>query len=87
MKLNNNNHISSNGYTKFINCRILKNHQLLNDQLWVKDGIIIDPHEAFYTKKLVPLNVIDCKGAILSPGFIDLQINGMYYCFYCCFFT
>ena len=49
---------------------------MLNDQVWVKDGKIIDPHEAFYVKKLLPQRIIDCKGAILAPGFIDLQING-----------
>lgn len=65
-----------NGYTKFVNCRLLRGHQLVDDQLWVKDGKIIDPHEAFYVKKLLPARVIDCQGAILSPGLIDLQING-----------
>lgn len=68
--------MKSNGYSKFINCRLLRDHQLVDDQLWVKDGKIIDPHEAFYVKKLLPARVIDCKGAILSPGLIDLQING-----------
>lgn len=68
--------MKSNGYTKLINCKILRDHQLLHDQLWVKDGKIINPHEAFYVNKLLPATVIDCKGAIVSPGFIDLQING-----------
>lgn len=32
--------------------------------------------QVFYEQKRKPDTVIDCKGHIIAPGFIDLQING-----------
>jgi N-acetylglucosamine-6-phosphate deacetylase len=64
--------------TKFTNCRILKNKQLIEQDLWIDSvsGKILKDQEAFYELKLSPDQVIDLDGRILCPGFIDVQLNG-----------
>lgn len=70
---------SGNGpIVKFHNCLILRNHELINDELWISGSNIIDPESLFYNEKILPDQVVDCKGAIISPGFIDVQLNGEY---------
>ncbi|XP_055588340.1 N-acetylglucosamine-6-phosphate deacetylase [Uranotaenia lowii] len=64
--------------TQFRNCRLLREHQLLLDDLWVRDGKIVNPEKVFFDERLQADEQIDCGGAILAPGFIDLQINGGY---------
>lgn len=63
--------------TKIINCSIVRNHQIVNDYLWIKDGKVVNPEPYFFDRKQVAGKVIDAKGALIAPGFIDLQINGM----------
>lgn len=64
--------------TKYFNCNILKNGQILTQDLWVEGGQIADPEIIFYDKKKKPDVEIDCLGSLITPGFIDLQINGQY---------
>lgn len=68
--------------SKFTNCSILRDHKIIREDLWVRNGTIVDPEKVFFAEKVTANKVFDCKGAIISPGFIDLQINGMYYYFY-----
>ncbi|KAK9885743.1 hypothetical protein WA026_012509 [Henosepilachna vigintioctopunctata] len=63
---------------QFYNCRILRNHELVDDHLWVRNGRIVDPEKIFFDEKILPDVKIDCNGLIVAPGFIDLQINGGY---------
>jgi N-acetylglucosamine-6-phosphate deacetylase len=44
--------------------------------VWVRGGTIIDPMKLFYEEKRAPDMTIDCRGLIVTPGFIDIQING-----------
>jgi N-acetylglucosamine-6-phosphate deacetylase len=64
--------------TKFTNCRILKNGQLIEQDLWIDSfsGKILRDQEAFYELHLSPDQVINLNGRILAPGFIDVQLNG-----------
>jgi len=62
----------------FTNCLILRDHKLIEDDLWVRDGKILNPQFVFFKERKSPTKVIDCGGNILSPGFIDLQINGAF---------
>ena len=39
-------------------------------------GKIINPEPLFFDEKLGPDVIVDCRGALIAPGFIDLQING-----------
>lgn len=61
---------------QFYNCQILRDHKILIEDLWVRDGKILDPEKIFYDEKIKPDVRIDCNGALISPGYIDLQING-----------
>lgn len=61
---------------QFINCRILRCGKLIKEDLWVRNGKIINPEKVFFDEKIQAAEQIDCKNAIISPGFIDLQING-----------
>ncbi|KAJ2141668.1 N-acetyl-glucosamine-6-phosphate deacetylase [Coemansia sp. RSA 678] len=64
--------------TQFYNCRVLRDHALVEDCLYVQDGKIIDPAKMFWDEQRVPDVRVNCQGGIVSPGYIDLQINGAY---------
>ncbi|PQE27351.1 N-acetylglucosamine-6-phosphate deacetylase protein [Rutstroemia sp. NJR-2017a WRK4] len=66
--------------TKFTNCRLLKGEELVTQDLWVSSstGKIIQSQEAFYSELCVPDETIDLGGRIISPGFIDVQLNGAF---------
>ena len=70
------NNTSIDSIVRFTNCLLLRNHQIIKDDLWVRDSKIIDPEGLFYNQKILPDLTIDCEGAIISPGFIDVQLNG-----------
>ncbi|CAG7717201.1 unnamed protein product [Allacma fusca] len=61
---------------KFTNCCLLRNHNIIKDDLWIQAGKIIDPEKLFFRERKLPDKVIDCGGALISPGFIDVQLNG-----------
>lgn len=44
--------------------------------VWVQGGKIIEPLKLFYQEKRSADTTIDCRGLIVAPGFIDIQING-----------
>uniref|UniRef100_A0A7N4NZK7 N-acetylglucosamine-6-phosphate deacetylase n=1 Tax=Sarcophilus harrisii TaxID=9305 RepID=A0A7N4NZK7_SARHA len=61
---------------QFTNCRILRGHTLLREDLWIRGGRILDPEKLFFEEKRSADEQRDCEGHILAPGFIDVQING-----------
>lgn len=61
---------------QFVNCKILRNHEIIKEDLWVRDGKIVNPEKVFFDEKIKADTVIDCKHCIIAPGFIELQING-----------
>ncbi|EHY59221.1 N-acetyl-glucosamine-6-phosphate deacetylase [Exophiala dermatitidis] len=65
---------------KFTNGYLLEDGRLVPGDLWISSetGRIISPQAAFYSAHLTPDRVVDLDGRILSPGFIDVQINGCY---------
>lgn len=69
-----------NGITKFTNCRILKGTELVDKDLWVNSvtGKIIRSQAAFYDNFILPDEVINLGGRILSPGLIECQLNGAF---------
>ena len=64
--------------TKFTNGYLLRNGRLDAGDLWVSSetGRILSSQTAFYGSHLQADQVIDLKGKILSPGFLDVQLNG-----------
>lgn len=68
--------MSSSEIIQFHNCYILRDHKIIKEDLWVHNKKIINPEPLFFVEKKSPNIQVDCRGAIISPGFIDLQING-----------
>ncbi|XP_053170910.1 N-acetylglucosamine-6-phosphate deacetylase-like, partial [Scomber japonicus] len=73
-----NKSVSDAPIAQFINCRILREHQLQREDLWVRDGKILDPEKLFFDEQGYADQRVDCGGSIIAPGFIDVQINGGY---------
>lgn len=63
---------------QFINCLILREHKIIKEDLWVRNGKILNPEVVFYEEKVEASRKYDCKGQIIAPGFIEVQINGRY---------
>uniref|UniRef100_A0A3Q3N7S5 N-acetylglucosamine-6-phosphate deacetylase n=1 Tax=Mastacembelus armatus TaxID=205130 RepID=A0A3Q3N7S5_9TELE len=73
-----NKSVSDAPITQFINCRILRDHKLQREDLWVREGRILDPEKLFFDEQGYADKHVDCEGSIIAPGFIDVQINGGY---------
>ncbi|XP_030649529.1 N-acetylglucosamine-6-phosphate deacetylase [Chanos chanos] len=73
-----NKSVSDAPITQFVNCRILKDHRLQREDLWVREGRILDPEKLFFDEKGSADYRVDCADRIIAPGFIDVQINGGY---------
>ena len=54
--------------TKFMNCFILRGHQIRKEDLYVRDGKVLNPEPFFYDEKKSPDVVINCKGCLIAPG-------------------
>jgi N-acetylglucosamine-6-phosphate deacetylase len=69
-----------NGITKLTNCRVLRGDALVWDDVWVSSatGKIVRSQSAFYDDLAMPDEVVDLGGRIVSPGFIECQLNGAY---------
>lgn len=61
---------------QFKNCTILRDHNLIVEDLWVRDKVIVNPEPLFFDERITADIQLDCNGAIIAPGYIDLQING-----------
>ncbi|XP_063326961.1 N-acetylglucosamine-6-phosphate deacetylase [Pelmatolapia mariae] len=73
-----NKSVSDAPITQFINCRILRDTELQREDLWVREGRILDPEKLFFDEQGYADKRVDCEGSIIAPGFIDVQINGGY---------
>lgn len=61
---------------QIFNVKILRDSKILSEDLWIQNGRIIDPQMRFFKLKKGADIRIDGKGCTISPGFIDLQLNG-----------
>ncbi|KAM0689015.1 hypothetical protein Q7P36_011091 [Cladosporium allicinum] len=68
------------GVTRFTGGYLVKGDKLIEGDLWISSitGKILHSQEVFYEYHVVPDEVIDLKGKILAPGFIDVQLNGAF---------
>lgn len=66
--------------TKFTNCRLVKGDDLVEQDLWVSSltGKIVRSQEVFYGEQVIPDITINLAGRIISPGLIDVQLNGAF---------
>ncbi|KAL3108150.1 hypothetical protein niasHT_016341 [Heterodera trifolii] len=64
----------------FRHCRLFQNGTFIDDsdELWVRDGKILEAQKIFYEERKRPNLWVDCEGLILAPGFIDIQMNGAF---------
>lgn len=71
---------STQGITKFTNCRLIIGNELVSQDLWVSSatGKIVRSQEVFYGQNAVPDKTINLGGRIISPGLIDVQLNGAF---------
>ncbi|KAK7057577.1 carbohydrate esterase family 9 protein [Favolaschia claudopus] len=72
---------SPNGLVCFTNCLLPREDgELVKKDLWIDErrGVILDSQLTFFTRRERPDKIIDLGGNILSPGLIDIQINGAY---------
>ncbi|TVY15879.1 N-acetylglucosamine-6-phosphate deacetylase [Lachnellula arida] len=72
--------INNERITKFTNCRLVKGDELVEQDLWVSSatGKIVRSQEAFYGAHATPDATINLGGRIISPGLIDVQLNGAF---------
>ncbi|OZJ03767.1 hypothetical protein BZG36_03074 [Bifiguratus adelaidae] len=65
--------------TKIINGRLLQNHAIVEGTyLWFQDGKFIHPQSTFFDAQREPDEIIDAKGLLVVPGYVDIQINGAF---------
>jgi N-acetylglucosamine-6-phosphate deacetylase len=73
---------STDTITKLTNCRLVKGDVLVHQDLWISSltGKILCGQEVFYGEldRMVPDRVIDLANRIVSPGLIDVQLNGAF---------
>jgi hypothetical protein len=57
---------------KYTNCFVFVNGELVNEDVWVRNGVIIDPATTFWqasaASEYAKTTIVDCQGHILSPG-------------------
>lgn len=64
---------------KIVNARLLIDHEIVEGYyLWFQNGKIIHPQNLFFDHHRDADEIIDAKGLLVVPGFIDTQINGAY---------
>lgn len=66
------------GIIKLTNCRVLRGDKLVHDDLWISSttGRILDGQKIFFEYGASADRVVDLGGRIVSPGLIDVQLNG-----------
>ncbi|KAF2867567.1 hypothetical protein BDV95DRAFT_610483 [Massariosphaeria phaeospora] len=71
---------ADSGVTKFTNCLLVSGTELVKEDLWISSvtGKILNGQEILYGHRTAPGRIVDLGGRILSPGLIDVQLNGAY---------
>lgn len=63
---------------RFCDSYALKHYQLVKQDVWVMHEMFVDAQKLFYQHySASSVYNINCSGCIISPGFIDVQINGL----------
>jgi N-acetylglucosamine-6-phosphate deacetylase len=70
--------VKDSNIIRFTNCFIIRDHKIIRDDLWIRNGKIVNPEPIYFAEKAMADICIDCKNMLISPGYIDLQINGWF---------
>ena len=77
MPVNGKRKLSSGRVTKVVNIWLLRDGKLEWQSLWICNGVVINDEERFWQDRLSSWDeLIDGRGCVCAPGFIDLQLNG-----------
>lgn len=70
----------ASGITRFTNCRVVKGDKLVAEDIWFSSqtGRILSSQSAFFDDNALPERTIDLAERIVSPGLIDVQLNGAF---------
>lgn len=71
--------VNKSELTRFTDCFILRNGKIFKEDLWVRNGKIVNPEEVFYVEQVEADRTVNCDNNLIAPGFIDIQINGIYF--------
>jgi len=67
---------------KLVNVRLVKGGKLVDEDLWVRNGRIVDAAKEFWdashARECRADEVRDGGGAIVVPGFVEIQLNGAF---------
>ena len=55
---------------------VLRGGCLVQEDVWVREGRVVEPQDLFFRERRAPSFYFDCSNSIIAPGFIDTQING-----------
>ncbi|GBP65512.1 N-acetylglucosamine-6-phosphate deacetylase [Eumeta japonica] len=64
------------GLTRFSNCLILRDSKIIKEDLWIRDGVIVNPEHVFYVEQSEADVTVNCNNFLIAPGYIDIQVNG-----------
>ena len=62
---------------RYTNCKVLRKDKLVAEDLWVADGIIVDPRTFFWTCQKLPDKTIDCQEKIIVPGIVWIFVKAL----------
>ncbi|XP_045763349.1 N-acetylglucosamine-6-phosphate deacetylase [Maniola jurtina] len=63
--------------TRISDCYILRNGKIIKEDLWIRNGVIVNPEQVFYVEQVEADQTIKAfENYLIAPGFIDIQING-----------
>jgi N-acetylglucosamine-6-phosphate deacetylase len=71
-------HDGACAFVRFTNSRIIRGDKIVHEDLWIHSlsGTLCDPPQDGVSSSDV--HVVDLRGALIAPGFIDVQINGAF---------
>ena len=49
----------------------------MRDDFWVRGSQIVNPEPVFFDERVQADLTVDCHDALICPGFLDIQINGI----------
>ncbi|RWS28055.1 N-acetylglucosamine-6-phosphate deacetylase-like protein [Leptotrombidium deliense] len=72
--------MDSKAIYQFKNCQIIRGHKILSEDLWVRNGKIINPEPLFFEERKAADFQFDCAGFYIAPGglgfdFADVNID------------